>query len=70
AIVRMSSIELMPEMLIYGGVDWSVAGLYNERIIATGIFFYDVVNVSQRSLQFRKPLCSWEHAEDPNIELV
>ncbi|KAJ2507358.1 hypothetical protein IWW47_001141 [Coemansia sp. RSA 2052] len=70
AIVRMSSIELMPEMLIYGGKDWSMEGLYSECIIATGIFFYDMVNVSQRSLQFCKPLCSWEHAEDPNIELV
>ncbi|KAJ2459556.1 hypothetical protein GGF42_001397 [Coemansia sp. RSA 2424] len=70
AIVRMSSIDLTPEMPIYGGKDWSVEGLYSERIIATGIFFYDVVNVSQRSLQFREALCSWEHAEDPNIELV
>ncbi|KAJ2582435.1 hypothetical protein GGH95_001535, partial [Coemansia sp. RSA 1836] len=71
AIVRMSSIELTPEMPIYGGVDWSVAGLYNERIIATGIFFYDVVNVSQRSLQFREALCSWDREEhQPKIEMV
>ncbi|KAJ2448034.1 hypothetical protein GGF42_005255 [Coemansia sp. RSA 2424] len=71
AIVRMSSIELTPEMPIYGGVDWSVAGVGNERIIATGVFFYDVVNVSQRSLQFREALCSWEdEREKPEIELV
>ncbi|KAJ2579629.1 hypothetical protein GGH95_003006, partial [Coemansia sp. RSA 1836] len=60
AIVRMSSIELTSKMPIYGGKDWSVAGLGNERIIATGIFFYDVANVSQRSLQFREALCSWD----------
>ncbi|KAJ1672158.1 hypothetical protein GGF38_000254 [Coemansia sp. RSA 25] len=64
AIVRMSSIELTSKRPIYGGKDWSVAGLGNERIIATGIFFYDVVNVSQRSLQFRESLCSYDfHAE-------
>ncbi|KAJ2640685.1 hypothetical protein GGF44_002475 [Coemansia sp. RSA 1694] len=60
AIVRMSSIELTSKLPIYGGKDWSVAGLDNERIIATGIFFYDIANVSQRSLQFRKALCAWE----------
>ncbi|KAJ2507355.1 hypothetical protein IWW47_001145 [Coemansia sp. RSA 2052] len=67
----MSSIELTPEMLIYGGVDWSVAGMGNEQIIATGLFFYDMVNVTQRSLQFREALCSWEDEhEKPEIELV
>ncbi|KAJ2449228.1 hypothetical protein GGF42_004840 [Coemansia sp. RSA 2424] len=71
AIVRMSSIELTSKMPIYGGIDWSVAGLGNERIIATGIFFYDVENVSQRSLQFREAFCSWDfRAEQFDIELV
>ncbi|KAJ2505488.1 hypothetical protein IWW47_002025 [Coemansia sp. RSA 2052] len=71
AIVRMSSIELTSKMPIYSGKDWSVAGLDNERIIATGIFFYDVANVSQRSLQFREALCSWEvEAEQFDIDSV
>ncbi|KAJ2334474.1 hypothetical protein GGI00_001838 [Coemansia sp. RSA 2681] len=60
AIVRMSSIELTSKRPIYGGKDWSLAGLDNERIIATGIFFYDVANISQRSLQFREAICSWD----------
>ncbi|KAJ2460937.1 hypothetical protein GGF42_000525 [Coemansia sp. RSA 2424] len=71
AIVRMSSIELTSKMPIYGGKDWSVAGLDSERIIATGVFFYDVVNVSQRSLQFREALCSWQvEAEQFDIDSV
>ncbi|KAJ2333953.1 hypothetical protein GGI00_002084, partial [Coemansia sp. RSA 2681] len=71
AIVKMSSIELTPEMPIYGGMDWSVAGLDSERIIATGICFYDVANVSQKSLQFREALCSWDGEDDqPDVELV
>ncbi|KAJ2448586.1 hypothetical protein GGF42_005055 [Coemansia sp. RSA 2424] len=65
AIVRMSSIELTPKKPIYGGKDWSVAGLENERIIATGMFFYDVANVSQRSLQFREALCDRDWEADP-----
>ncbi|KAJ2740264.1 hypothetical protein GGI20_005899, partial [Coemansia sp. BCRC 34301] len=64
AIVRMSNIELTPSRPIYGGKDWSVAGLGNERIIATGIFFYDVANISQRSLQLREALCSWDFIAD------
>ncbi|KAJ2622450.1 hypothetical protein GGF44_005389, partial [Coemansia sp. RSA 1694] len=44
AIVRMSSIELTPEMQIYGGMDWSVVGLDSGQIIATGVFLYDVAN--------------------------
>ncbi|KAJ2049662.1 hypothetical protein GGH13_008882 [Coemansia sp. S155-1] len=54
AIVKMSNIELTSEKPIYGGKDWSVAGLANERIIATGIFFYDVANVAPTSLLFRE----------------
>ncbi|KAJ2449691.1 hypothetical protein GGF42_004695, partial [Coemansia sp. RSA 2424] len=60
AIIRMSSIELTSKLPIYGRKDWSVAGLDNERIIATGIFFYDVANVPQGNLQFREALSSWD----------
>ncbi|KAJ2879820.1 hypothetical protein IWW38_006051 [Coemansia aciculifera] len=60
----MSSIELTDKRPIYGGKDWSLAGLDNERIIATGIFFYDVANITQRSLKFREALCSWDFAAE------
>ncbi|KAJ1671765.1 hypothetical protein GGF38_000553 [Coemansia sp. RSA 25] len=71
AIVRMSSVELSLESPSYSGKDWSLAGLGNERIIATGVFFYDVANVSQRILQFREALCSWDFkTEQLDIELV
>ncbi|KAJ2257303.1 hypothetical protein GGI13_000942 [Coemansia sp. RSA 455] len=59
AIVKMSSIELTLERQIYGGEDWSVVGLANERIIATGILFYDVENIAQSSLRFREALCCY-----------
>ncbi|KAJ2752781.1 hypothetical protein GGI19_003593 [Coemansia pectinata] len=71
AIVKMSNIELTSKRPIYGGEDWSVAGLANERIIATGVFFYDVVNIAPSKLRFREALYAWEFAvEQFDIESV
>ncbi|KAJ2030620.1 hypothetical protein GGI03_002866 [Coemansia sp. RSA 2337] len=64
AIVKMSNIELTSEKPIYGGKDWSVAGLANERIIATGIFFYDVANIAPSSLLFREAFDAVTFAAD------
>ncbi|KAJ1812600.1 hypothetical protein LPJ60_006519 [Coemansia sp. RSA 2675] len=66
AVVRMSNIELLSKKSAYGGKGWSVAGLDNECIIATGIFFYDVVNTSQCSLEFREP---FNAAHDVSTEM-
>ncbi|KAJ2751495.1 hypothetical protein GGI19_004446 [Coemansia pectinata] len=66
AVVRMSNIELTSEKPTYGGKSWSVAGLDNERIIATGIFFYDVVNIAPCSLKFREPLNAYHSASKAN----
>ncbi|KAJ2413887.1 hypothetical protein GGI10_002758 [Coemansia sp. RSA 2530] len=71
AIVQMANIELTSKRPIYGGKDWGVAGLCNERIIATGIFFYDVANIAPASLQFREALCTWDfEAHQFDIESV
>ncbi|KAJ2686757.1 hypothetical protein IWW39_003397 [Coemansia spiralis] len=51
---------------VYGGKGWSIAGLDNKCIIATGIFFYDVVNISQCSLEFREP---FNAAHDVSTEM-
>ncbi|KAJ2253773.1 hypothetical protein GGI13_002517 [Coemansia sp. RSA 455] len=64
AIVKMSNIELTSEKPIYGGKDWSVAGLDNERIIATGIFFYDVANIAPTGLLFREAFDAVDFAAD------
>ncbi|KAJ2645218.1 hypothetical protein GGF44_000094 [Coemansia sp. RSA 1694] len=56
AIVKMSNIELTSKNPNYGGEDWDVVGLANERIIATGIFFYDVANIAESSLDFCEAL--------------
>ncbi|KAJ2880248.1 hypothetical protein H4R27_004840, partial [Coemansia aciculifera] len=56
AIVKLSSIELTPEAPSYSSEDWNLVGLANERIIATGIFFYDVANIIRCGLEFREAL--------------
>ncbi|KAJ2813507.1 hypothetical protein FBU31_007434, partial [Coemansia sp. 'formosensis'] len=62
AVVKMSNIELDSERPIYGGKDWSAVGLANERIIATGILFYDMANIASSSLRFREAVCAWDFA--------
>ncbi|KAJ2042860.1 hypothetical protein GGH13_009870 [Coemansia sp. S155-1] len=71
AIVKMTNIELTPKRPIHGGEDWSVAGLANERIIATGVFFYDVANIAPSSMRFREALSSLDfEAEQFDIESI
>ncbi|KAJ2811189.1 hypothetical protein H4S07_002220 [Coemansia furcata] len=60
AIVKMTNIELNSKRPIYGGNDWCVVGLANERIIATGLYFYDVANIAPSSLRFREAICAWD----------
>ncbi|KAJ2025253.1 hypothetical protein GGI06_000660 [Coemansia sp. S85] len=64
AMVKMTNVELTSKRPIYGGEDWTVAGLENERIIATGMCFYDVANIASCSLKFRETLCPWDFMVD------
>ncbi|KAJ1966224.1 hypothetical protein GGI12_000246, partial [Dipsacomyces acuminosporus] len=54
AIVKMSSIQLTPENPSYAGGNWHVEAMANERIIATGIYYYDVENITESRLEFRE----------------
>ncbi|KAJ2702864.1 hypothetical protein H4218_000576 [Coemansia sp. IMI 209128] len=54
AIVKMSNIELTPEKPTYDGGNWHVEAMANERIIATGIYYYDVENIAESNLKFRE----------------
>ncbi|KAJ2637259.1 hypothetical protein GGF44_002982, partial [Coemansia sp. RSA 1694] len=54
ATVEMSNIELTPEKPEYDGNDWRIEAMANERIIATGIYYYDVENIAESSLRFRE----------------
>ncbi|KAF9159711.1 hypothetical protein DFQ26_006275 [Actinomortierella ambigua] len=52
-IVKMANIELTPENPTYNGGTWHVEGMANERIVATGIYYYKSENISTSRLNFR-----------------
>ncbi|TFK53668.1 hypothetical protein OE88DRAFT_1696699 [Heliocybe sulcata] len=53
-IVKMANIVLTPENPSYPGGSWHVEGMLNERIVATGIYYYDSCNISESHLSFRQ----------------
>jgi len=52
-IVKMANVELSPGKEYDGGV-WHVEGMRNESIIATGIYYYDIENMTESKLSFRQ----------------
>ncbi|KAG8944919.1 hypothetical protein FRC04_001360 [Tulasnella sp. 424] len=53
-IVKLANIHLTPEKSVYPGGSWHVEGLANERIIASGIYYYDSENITESELRFRR----------------
>ncbi|KAK6331309.1 hypothetical protein TWF730_004394 [Orbilia blumenaviensis] len=53
-IVKLANIILTPEQPKYEGGSWHVEAMMNERIISTGIYYYDQDNITNSSLAFRR----------------
>ncbi|KAH9940145.1 uncharacterized protein BXZ73DRAFT_88835 [Epithele typhae] len=53
AIVKLANIHLTPEKPTYPGGSWHVEGMANERIVATGLYYYAMENVTESRLGFR-----------------
>ncbi|KAI9060912.1 hypothetical protein FKP32DRAFT_1577024 [Trametes sanguinea] len=53
-IVKLANIILTPENPTYGGGAWHVEGMANERIVATGIYYYACENITASDLDFRQ----------------
>ncbi|KAJ2636597.1 hypothetical protein GGF40_002904 [Coemansia sp. RSA 1286] len=73
AIVKMSNIVLTPDNPVYEGGAWHVEALANERIIATGIYYYDVENVTENELDFREPVdeeIDYEQSDQRGLDLA
>ncbi|KAG8917664.1 hypothetical protein FRC01_002303 [Tulasnella sp. 417] len=45
-----------PENPEYAGASWNIQGMANERVIATGIYFYDSDNVTDAEIGIRVPV--------------
>lgn len=52
-IVKIANIILTPDNPKYSGGSWHLEGLPSEKIIATGIYYYDITNISDSFLSFR-----------------
>jgi hypothetical protein len=71
-IVKMSNIHLTPESPEYRGGSWHVEGMENESIVATGIYYYDVENITESKLKFRVAVAEpdYEQGDDRGVEAV
>ncbi|MFE7582735.1 DUF4246 domain-containing protein [Streptomyces gardneri] len=61
-IVKLATIHLTPEKPEYAGGSWHVEGMLNERIVSTGIYYWDSENITESRLSFRAAL------DDPDYE--
>ncbi|MFD3326833.1 DUF4246 domain-containing protein [Streptomyces sp. NPDC058701] len=61
-IVKLATIHLTPDKPEYSGGSWHVEGMLNERIVSTGIYYWDSENITESRLSFRAAL------DDPDYE--
>jgi hypothetical protein len=52
-IVKMANIYLTPEKPSYEGGSWHIEGMVNEAIVATGLFYYSMENITESKVMFR-----------------
>ena len=55
-IVKVSSTHLTPDKPHFNGGSWHIEGMPHERIIASGIHYLTVDNITDSYLEFRKPV--------------
>src|SRR5690606_25476567 len=61
-IVKLATIQLTPDKPAYPGGSWHVEGMMNERIVSTGIYYWDSDNITDSQLGFRAAV------DDPRYE--
>ncbi|KAK5666805.1 hypothetical protein QVD99_006443 [Batrachochytrium dendrobatidis] len=59
-IVKLTNIQLTPSKPKYDEGNWHIEGPINESIVATGLYYYDVENITTPKLDFREAV-SWCH---------
>ncbi|KAJ2859712.1 hypothetical protein GGI22_002905 [Coemansia erecta] len=58
AVVCMENLVVHPASSASVATEWKVQGLSNERIVATGVYFYSVENIAPgSSISFREATC-------------
>ncbi|KAL5035358.1 hypothetical protein RTP6_7750 [Batrachochytrium dendrobatidis] len=52
-IVKLTNIQLTPSKPKYNEGNWHIEGPINESIVATGLYYYDVENITTPKLDYR-----------------
>lgn len=63
-IVKLANIHLTPEQPEYPGGSWHVEAMLNERIVATGIYYWDNENITDSVLGFRAAVDDPEYQQN------
>ncbi|MDT6985344.1 DUF4246 domain-containing protein [Streptomyces lusitanus] len=63
-IVKLATIHLTPDKPEYAGGSWHVEGMLNERIVSTGLYYWDSENITESRLGFRAALDDPEYAQN------
>ncbi len=63
-IVKLANIVLTPKKPKYPGGSWHVEGMANEKIVATGLYYYACDNITQSRLGFRTVVGNGNEPED------
>ncbi|MEU4078023.1 DUF4246 domain-containing protein [Streptomyces venezuelae] len=71
-IVKLATIHLTPDKPEYAGGSWHVEGMLNERIVSTGIYYWDNENITESRLSFRAALDDpeYEQSDDNGVREV
>ncbi|MFD8008864.1 DUF4246 domain-containing protein [Streptomyces sp. NPDC058955] len=71
-IVKLATVHLTPEKPEYAGGSWHVEGMLNERIVSTGIYYWDSENITESRLSFRTALDDpeYEQSDDNGVREV
>ncbi|OAJ43936.1 hypothetical protein BDEG_27248 [Batrachochytrium dendrobatidis JEL423] len=66
-IVKLTNIQLTPSKPKYDEGNWHIEGPINESIIATGLYYYDVENITTPKLDFREAVDRFERRKASEI---
>ncbi|MFJ9683498.1 DUF4246 domain-containing protein [Streptomyces sp. NPDC101194] len=71
-IVKLATIHLTPDKPDYAGGSWHVEGMLNERIVSTGIYYWDSENITESRLSFRASISEpdYEQNDDNGVDEV
>ncbi|KAF7354716.1 hypothetical protein MSAN_01385500 [Mycena sanguinolenta] len=69
-IIKLANIHLTPENPAYKGGSWHVEAMLNERIVASGIYYYEEENIPESRLVFCVTTGSPTYCEQDDISCM